>query len=137
MFGLNNTITTNITPKSLSEYLRHRYTERHRIFENYPYLLDELIVELHIRGFNTIGDVDKTLKRAKKAAELFEAENPPSRLECSRYSAIGIVRMSMLLLDNDFFTFRPTVFDNCLPERLEEYRKHILPETDETQLMKN
>ena len=98
-------------------------------------MLDELIAELHIRGFSTIGDVHKTLERTKRATELCEAENPPSRLEGSRYSAIGFVRMSMLLLDNDFFTFRPTIFNNCLPERLEKYRKHILPETNKTQPM--
>ena len=132
-----NTDSIDITPESLSEYLNRKFPGRHLIFENYPYLLDELIAELHIRSFSTIDDVDKTLKRAKKAAELFEAENPPSRLEGSRYSAIGIVRMSMLLLDNDFYTFRPTVFDNCLPERLEEYRKHILPEEDEPEPMKH
>jgi hypothetical protein len=132
-----NTYSIDITQVSLSEYLNRKYSDRHLIFENYPYLLDELIAELHIRSFSTIDDVDKTLKRTKKAAELFEAENPPIRLEGNRYSAIGIVRISMLLLDNDFFTFRPTIFDNCLPERLEEYRKLILPEEDEPEPMKH
>ena len=133
MSNLEN--TNSINDESLSKYLKSRHSNRRS--DDFPYFLIDLVGELLGGGFNTIGDVDKTLKRTKKAAELFEAENPPSRLEGSRYSAIGIVRMSMLLLDNDFYTFRPTVFDNCLPERLEEYRKHILPEEDEPEPMKH
>jgi hypothetical protein len=133
MSNLEN--TNSINDESLSKYLKSRHSNRRS--DDFPYFLIDLVGELRGGGFNTIGDVDKTLKRTKKAAELFEAENPPSRLEGSQYSAIGIVRMSMLLLDNDFFTCRPTIFNNCLPERLEKYRKHILPETGESQPMED
>ena len=130
MFSLQNKGSLDITQESLSGYLRSRYPNRHLTFKYYPNLLSELIAELLIRGFSTIGDVHKTLQRTKRAADLFEADYPPNQLMDSRYSAIGIVRISMLLLDNDFFTFRSTVFDNCLPEKLKEYRKLILPEMD-------
>lgn len=118
---------------SLSEYLRSSYPDRLLSFEYRPELLDELIAELRLRGFFTIGEVHKTLERTKKAVELFEKDIPPnSRMKDSRYSAIGIVRMSMLLLDDDFFTFRKTILNGCVPEKLEKYRRYILPETNES-----
>jgi hypothetical protein len=99
----------------------------------WPQLLHELIAELLIRGFRTIGEVHKTLERTKKAVELFEKDVPPNTgLKDSRYSSIGVVRISMLLLDDDFFTFRKTILDGCIPEKLEKYRRYILSETNES-----
>jgi hypothetical protein len=118
---------------SLSEYLRRTYPNRLLSFEYRPELLDELIAELRLRDFLTIGEVHKTLERTKKAVELFEKDVPPnSGPKDSRYSAIGIVRMSMLLLDDDFFTFRKTILNGSIPEKLEKYRRYILPETNES-----
>ena len=115
---------------SLSQYLRRRYPSRQIVFDTCPHMLDELIAELRIRRFDKIEEIHKTLARTEKAAELFEKDNPPdSGAADSRYSAIGIVRMSMLLLDDDFFTFRRTILDDGnLRDRLDEYRKYILPE---------
>lgn len=133
MPGSQNTAILNITHKSLSEYLRNRYPNRS--FDDFSRLLGELVDELRNGSSNKISDIHKTLERTEKAAELFEAENPPSKNIGSRYSAIGIVIISIALLrGNDFFTFR-TVLDKCSPERLKEYRKHILPEIDESQPM--
>lgn len=130
-----NTNSIDITPESLSEHLRRRYPNR--LFDDFPNFLIDLVGELRGGGFNTIGDVHKILERTKTAAEHFEAENPPSELVGSQHSAIGIVIISTaLLLGNDFFTFR-TVLDNCSPEKLEEYRKHILPEAGELQPMED
>lgn len=131
MVRSKNIIINDITPESLSKYLSCRYPNRS--FDDFSRSLNELVVELRGGGFNTIGGVHKTLERTKKAAEHFEAENPPSQLMDSRYSAKGIVKISISLLYDDFFISRPTVLDRCSPEKLEEYRKHILPETDETQ----
>jgi len=133
MYNGQNMFNLDITQDSLSKYLRDRYANRPLIFEDRPCLLDEFIVELRIRNFIAIGDLHKILERTKNAAERFESENPPSSLKDSLYSAIGIARTSMMLLDNDFFTFRRTVVDNCPPERLERYRKLIPPETDKSQ----
>lgn len=130
-----NTDSLDITHESLSEYLRSRFPNRS--FDDFSRSLSELVIELRSGGFGTIGDVHKTLERTKKAVERFEAENPHSQNMGSQYSAIGIVISSMaLLLGNDFFTFR-TVLDNCSPEKLEEYRKHILPEAGELQPMED
>ena len=123
-----NTDSIDITQISLSEYLTSRYPNRR--VDDFPYFLIDLVGELLGGGFNTIDEVAKTLERTKKAAECFEIQNPRSQLVDSQYSAIGIVIISIALLRGaDFFTFR-TVLDNCLPEKLEEYRKLILPETD-------
>jgi len=126
-------MNVKINRDSLSEYLRRRYPDRQIVFDKCPYMLDELIAELYIRRFDTIEQVHETLARTEKAAELFEKDNPPDTgLANSRYSAIGIVRMSILLLDEDFFTFGGTIFDDGnLCETLEGYKKYILPEDRE------
>jgi len=135
MSSSQNTTSLDITHKSLSEYLRNRYPSRS--FDDFPYRLSELVDELRSGGFSTIGDVHKTLECTKKAAEFLEAKNPRSQLMGNRYSAIEIVIISISLLDNDFFISWPNVLDNYSSERLEEYRKHILPETGESQPTKD
>ena len=117
-----------ITRESLSEYLRNRYQNRPIVFDTCPDMLDGLLAELCTGRFDTIGQLDNTLARTEKAAELFEMDNPPdSGLADSRYSVIGIVKLSMRLLDDDFFTLGDTSFDSDLRDKLQEYRKHILP----------
>jgi len=115
---------------SLSEFLRRRYPDRLVVFESRPEFLDELAAELRLRGFNRINEVEQMLTRTETAARLFEKGNPPNAdIGNNRYSAIGIVRISMLLLDDDFFTFKETILDDTdLRKRLAEYRRHILPE---------
>lgn len=127
--------TNGINDKSLSKYLMSRYPNRE--FHDFSRRLNKLVVELRSGGFNTIGSVHKILERTKEAAEPYEAENPRSKLMGNRYSAIEIVIISISLLDNDFFISWPNVLDNCSPEKLEEYRKLILPETDEHQPMED
>jgi hypothetical protein len=118
-----------LNQSSLADYLKRQYPRRHMIFDVRPQMLDELLVELRIRGYNTIDDINRTLNRTGKAAALFEKDYPPSNLEDSQYSGIGIVRLSMLLLDDDFFTFRKSVLDDRgIREKLAKYRQHILPE---------
>jgi hypothetical protein len=125
----NNLMDKEIDFESLSEYLAKRYPDREILFDKQLGVLQEFIVELNIRGFRTIGEIHKTLERTKKAVELFEMDFPPNiGLKGSQYSATGIARISMLLLDNDFFTFRKTILNGSIPEKLEKYRKHILPE---------
>lgn len=135
MSSSQNTVSLDITQESLSEYLKSR--NPNRSFDDFPYFLAELVVELCGSGFGTIADVHKTLERTKKATERFEAENPGSQLVGSGYSAIGIVKISISLLYDDFFISRPTVLDRCSPEKLEEYRKLILPEMDESKSTKD
>ena len=130
MSNLEN--TNSITYESLSEYLRNRYPNRS--FDDFSRSLGELVVELRNSRFSKIDVVHKTLECTKKAVECFEAENPPSQNMGSRYSAIGIVKISITLQDNDFFISRPTVLDCCSPEKLEGYRRLILPETDKSEL---
>jgi hypothetical protein len=131
MYRSQNTISIDITPESLSEYLMCRYSNRR--FDDFPYFLTALVGELRGGGFDTIGDVHKILERTKKAAEHFEDENPRSQLVGNRYSAIEIVIISISLLYNDFFISWPNILDKFSPEKLEKYKKLIPPETDETQ----
>lgn len=43
---------------SLAEYLKRQYPDRHIIFDVRPQMLDELLVELRIRGHKTISDIN-------------------------------------------------------------------------------
>jgi hypothetical protein len=119
----------NVTQESLSEYLTSRYPDRS--FDDFSRLLIDLVVELRSGSFATIGHVRKALVRTRKAAECFETENPRSQLVGGQYSAIEIVIISISLLHSRFFISWPNVLGNCSPEKLEEYRKLILPETDQ------
>ena len=122
-------MNVELSQTSLADYLKRQYPGRHIIFDVRPQMLDELLVELRIRGYKTINDINKTLIRTAKAVALFEKDYPPSNLEDSQYSGIGIVRLSMLLLDDDFLTFQKSVLDDSgIRENLAKYRQHILPE---------
>lgn len=160
MSSLQNAESLRLTDESLSEYLRSRYADRS--FDDFSRSLHELVVELRngrIRdrgmsrpqsnelvvelpngrngGFRTIGDLHKALERTKMAAELLEADYPPNDPLTRQYSAVCIVKVAISLLDNDFFISRPPVLDRCSHEKLEEYRRHILPEADEPQPMED
>lgn len=114
-----------ISRDSLSEYLRKRYPNRPIVFDTCPDMLDGLLAELCTGRFETIGQLDNTLARTEKAAELFEMDHPPdSGLADSHYSAIAIVKLSMRLWDDDFVSVEETIFD-IHRDKLKEYRKHI------------
>jgi len=119
---------SEINHDSFSDYLIKRYPTRPILFDIRPYMLDELMVELRIRKFNTIGEIDQTLARTEKDVELFERDNPPNKVLGSRYSPIGIVTISMQLLYDDFPILMKTVVDVVDPEKIAEYKKYILPE---------
>lgn len=120
----DNLMDTEINLKSLSEYLTNRYpdreTEPDKEFGGFQIFLEEL----RCRNFKVIGEVHKALERTKKAVELFEIKCPT---EGHKYSAAGIARISMCLLDSNF-TLRKTILNDIPPEILEECSKHILSE---------
>jgi len=85
---------------------------------------------LYKHGLNTIGKIHKALDRTKEAFGLFEKDFPPNPVKDSQYSIEGVGIISMRLLDSDFFTCRNIILNDVAPEKLEEYRKHILPERE-------
>ena len=113
---------------SFSDYLRKRYPTREKDSDMRPGMLEDLITKLHIYEFNTIGQIEQALDRTKEAFEQFEEDNPPSNLVDSQYSAEGTVWLSMQLLYDDFPVFEQTAVDVVDPDKLAEYKKHILPE---------
>jgi hypothetical protein len=121
---------SEINYDSFSDYLRKRYPTRPIVFDIRPDMLDELMVELRIRKFNTIGEIDQALARTEKAVELFERDNPPNNLVDSQYAAIGIVIISLQLLYDDFHILWETVVDVVDPDKVAEYKKYIFPEGD-------
>ena len=113
---------------SFSDYLRKQYPTREKCSDMRPGMLKDLIVKLHIYNFNTIGQIEQALARTERAFGLFEIDNPPSNLVDSQYSAEGTVWLSMQLLYDDFPDFEQTAVDVVDPDKLAEYKKHILPE---------
>jgi hypothetical protein len=119
--------------ESLSEYLKNRYPGREYLLDcdidKQCGILQIFLDELNFRNFRKIDEVHKALERTQKAVELFEIEFPPEEKEGRQYSPTCIARISMRLLDSNFFPYRKIFpFDDIPPEMLEKYRKHILPE---------
>lgn len=124
----NNSMDEKINFESLSEYLKNRYHDQEDLdFEKQHGALQIFLDELNFRNFRKIGEIHKALKRTEKAFELFEMKFPPDGKKGCRYSPIGIARISMCLLDRNF-TLRDMKVNDIPPEKLEECRKHILPE---------
>jgi hypothetical protein len=119
---------SEINHDSFSDYLRKRYPNRPIVFDIRPHMLDDLMVELRSRKFNTIGEIDQALARTEKAVELFERDNPPNNLADSQYATVGIVTISMQLLYDDFSNLMKRVVDVVDPDKVAEYKKYILPE---------
>ena len=117
-----------INRDSFSDYLRKRYPTRPILFDIRPHMLDDLIVMLHSYEFNTIGQIEQALARTERAFELFERDNPSSKLVDHQYSAEGTVMLSMQLLYDDFPVIVQSAVDVVDPDKLAEYKKYILPE---------
>ncbi len=117
-----------ISDASLSEYLGEQYEKRQDEIcrsTQMCHMLHELVVELHNVKLNTIGELEKALARTKEAFERFEKDNPRSNQLGSLYFPIEVVIISMQLLFDDFPEYMNRVAD---PDKLAEYKKHILPE---------
>jgi hypothetical protein len=130
----NNLMDKEINFESLFEYLGTRYHNREiepdKEFGGLQLLLDEL----KYRNFGIIGEVHEALERTEKAFDLFETEVPPEGKEGRKYSPAGIARISMRLLGNNFFPYRKIFpFDDIAQEKLEKYRKLILPDFKQSQ----
>lgn len=116
-----------INRDSFSDYLRKRYPDREKCSDMHPGILEELIVYLHDK-FNTIEQIEQALVRTERAFGLYEIDNPPSILVDQQYTAEGTVMLSMQLLYDDFADLKQRVVDVLDPDKLAEYKKHILPE---------
>ena len=113
---------------SLEEFIKRQYPDRHIVFDVHPTMLNDLHAELINRDYKTLSGIKKTLLRTIKAVELYEVEYPPSKLEGSHLSGLGVIRLSMLLVDDAFFTTEPSVLgDTELRNRLTKYRQYVLP----------
>jgi hypothetical protein len=121
-------VDNEINFESLSEYLTKRYPDLEISFDKKLGELQAFINELKNYGFSPISEVHKILERTQKAVELYEMEFPPNG-KGSQHSCTGIARISMCLLDRNF-TLRDMKVEDIPPEKLEEYRKHILPERE-------
>ena len=62
---------SEINHDSFSDYLKKRYPTRPIVFDIRPDMLNELMVELRIRKFNTIGEIQQAHYRTYKSANRF------------------------------------------------------------------
>jgi hypothetical protein len=122
----DNLMDKELNYESLSEYLTQRYpdreTEPDTEFGGFQLFLKELMY----RNFKAIGEVHKALERTQKAVDLFEIDFPPEGKKGHKYSAAGIARMSMCLLDSDF-TMSNTKLNDISQKVLKKYRMNIIP----------
>lgn len=82
---------------SLAAYLHKNFPDRRH---SSPKEISELIHELVEAGYKSIGDVDRVVRTASHAFLVYEKEHPPR--DVSRYSNVGVVRISFNLVDEEF-----------------------------------
>lgn len=85
----------DLTPDTLTGYLRHRYYDRKL---GHPEdIQGELYVELRRAGYATVESLAAMLDRTEKAFESRERTNPPNGDAGSRFAVVGVVRISLSL----------------------------------------
>lgn len=107
---------------TLVEYLKRRFPDR-GISE--LDLLSELTGELIECGYTSIAALDQALERASEAFEAFEREHPPPQ---RRFAAVGVVRISLRILDDVFLSKTRAV----LPERYRKFKNLLKAEQDKS-----
>lgn len=84
---------------TLEAYLLTKYKGRESSDQQ---VMSELIEELQKSGYKTIKQLDEVVKRAEKAFEVYEIEDPPFGKKGNRYSTVGVVRVSLCIADENY-----------------------------------
>jgi len=110
---------------TLSIYLHHKFSDRYHapIYE-----VSELVEELIVADYTTIGEVDKDLQRSMEAFKLREEKYPPTDIETGetvRYADVGVVRAALELIMEKFFEQRYPEQSGQLWKQCEEFNKYV------------
>lgn len=118
-----------ITADSLLQFLEQEYPNRNTLLTQWPkYAMDslcELAVDLRMNGYDTIKKLRGALARAKPAFDAYEEDHPPNGARGCEFASQGLVRVSMLLLHDDFSTLGGERLAHCTSEELRRYRRLI------------
>ncbi len=116
-----------ITPDSLRQFLEEEYPNRDILLAQWPKYaassLRELVTDLRMNGYVTIGKLQGALARAKPAFDAYEEDHPPNDARGCEFAAQGLVRLSMLLLHDDFSTLCGERLAYSTLEELRRYRR--------------
>jgi hypothetical protein len=104
---------------TLTAYLRSRFPERQ---QSTPGGVSELVQDLRTCGYSTIQDIDTIIERTSDAFLAYEAAHPPSSTVGGRYLDVGVVRVSVSIVDDRFNEMRAK---GSPPQRMDEYRKLV------------
>jgi putative GTP pyrophosphokinase len=88
-----------INYNTLVAYLLDKYKGRKHSSKQ---TVSDLIEELQQSGYTTINQLDKILKKSKKAFEVCESEHPPGDSGSGKYQDVGVVRVSLHIADEKF-----------------------------------
>ena len=99
---IENKVNLPLDFDSLSAYLMENFPDR-QLNVN-PDGISHLVNELLGHGYDTISKIDKEIKRAKEAFDMYEKHNPPhfeeDDVDTRQFSAIGVIRISMKIVDS-------------------------------------
>ena len=93
----NPNLNQKINLDNLKAYLNNKFPDR--IVTDTKYFT-RLIYEINELNYKTLGDIDNMLETTKDAFSAYESENSPD--DAVRYSVIGIVRISLWLINDEY-----------------------------------
>ena len=105
---------------TLSTYLKRKFLDRKRGSTNViSYLVEELVAS----GYSTVAEVDHDIERSKVAFGHYEKDYPP--VGGKRYSGLGVVRISLSIVNTRFLNKRKKKPSSTLCRRYRAFRKHL------------
>jgi len=115
---LGDLASEEINFDTLSAYLQRKYADR---FVRSTEELSELVEEVRAAGYRSLQHVDAALQRAETAFAEYEHAHPPASDTDPRFNAIGVVRVSLSIADEDYLAVRG---DNVSSKSREQYRQY-------------
>jgi len=113
--------TEEINLETVTAFIRMRYPRRkHADAES----VSELVEEIVASGYTTLGEVDSDLVKASKAFEYYEAHFPPVT-EIKRYNEVGVVRVSLSIVNNGFIANRKVPVTEEMLKQFREAREKM------------
>ncbi len=78
-------------------FLERFYPDRHHTARE---SVSEFVQEVTSLGYRTVGSLEAVLEKARRAAEAYELDNPPSGVR--RYADVGIARQALAIADPSY-----------------------------------
>lgn len=103
---VSDMVSEEINFDTLSIYLKRKFPDRG--YKTGIEEISELVEQLIVSGYATIGELDRDLKRSAEAFKLYEQKYPPSDSktdEITKFMDVGVVRISLEIIKGRYGEF--------------------------------